>query len=90
MELILISAFTAFFLAVFEPVSAVLSVFVNGRFLNAVSSLSFSAIAVYLSEVSDLRHMILYTVAGAFIGAAVITIIEQATFGSAKTRTNLQ
>lgn len=90
MELILITAFTAFFLAVFEPAAAVLSIFVGGRAVNAVSSLLFSGVAVYLSGMSDVRHIVLYTVAGAFLGSAVITVIEQMSFGQAKTRTNYQ
>lgn len=88
LELVLISAFTAFLLAALEPAISFLAIFTGPKFINAVSSLSFSGLATYLSKPSDVGHTALYTVAGAFLGAAAVTVIEQMTFyGTPRTRT---
>lgn len=91
LELILISAFTAFFMAVLEPAISLLSLFTGAKLTNAVSSLLFSWLGTYLYGISDLGHTILYTAAGAFIGAASVAVIEQMTFyGPSRTRTRMQ
>lgn len=91
LELILISAFTAFLLAALEPALSILGLFTSTKFINAVSSLLFSLIGTYLAGFSDVGHIILHTAAGAFIGAAAVAVIEQATFyGPSRTRTTLQ
>lgn len=91
LELVLISAFTAFLIAALEPALAILAVFTNPKFINAVSSLLFSLLGTYLAGFSDVGHIILHTAAGAFIGAAAVAIVEQMTFyGPSRTRTTVQ
>lgn len=91
LELLLVSAFTAFFIAALEPAISFIALFTGAKFINAVSSLSFSGLATYLSGTSGVGHIILYTVAGAFVGAASVAVIEQMTFyGPSRTRTTIQ
>lgn len=91
LELILVSAFAAFFLAALEPAISFIGLFTSTKFANAVSSLLFSWLGTYLVEISDVGHIIAYTAAGAFIGAAAVAVIEQMTFyGPSRTRTTIQ
>ena len=88
MDLILISAFTAFFIAVAEPALSLLSVLANGRFVNGVSSLLFSGTATYLVGINEIKQAVIYTVAGAFIGNAAITGIEAISLPKTRTYGN--
>lgn len=91
LELLLVSAFAAFFLAALEPAISFIGLFTSAKFTNAVSSLLFSGIGTYLFGTRDVGHIILYTGAGAFIGAAAVAFIEQMTFyGPSRTRTTIQ
>ena len=54
LDLILIGCFTAFLLAVIEPLVSILSIFISNRVTNAISSISFSSIACWLVEVSTI------------------------------------
>jgi uncharacterized membrane protein YvlD (DUF360 family) len=77
LELLLIGCFTGFFLAGVRPLLDVLSIFIGIQILNAVFSILFSAVAVYLVEVSTIKSYILYTIAGAFLGAALLALVER-------------
>ena len=91
LELILVSAFTAFFMAALEPAISVLGLFTGAKLTNAVSSLLFSWLGTYLVGISDVGHILAYTAAGAFIGAAAVAVIEQMTFyGPSRTGTRTQ
>jgi uncharacterized membrane protein YvlD (DUF360 family) len=77
LELLLIGCFTGFFLAGVRPLLDVLSIFIGIQILNAVFSILFSAVAVYLVEVSTTKSYILYTISGAFLGAALLALVER-------------
>ena len=91
LELVLISAFTAFLLAALEPLLSFIGMFTSIKVANAVSALLFSCLGTYLIGVGDVGHIIVYTASGAFIGAAAVAVIEQMTFyGPSRTRTTLE
>lgn len=77
LELLLVGCFTGFFLAIMRNLVDVLSIFIPISVINAVLSIIFSAVAVYLVEVSTTKAFILWTVAGAFLGAALLAIVER-------------
>ena len=77
LDLILIGCFTAFLLAVIEPLVSILSIFISNRVTNAISSISFSSIACWLVEVSTTKGIVLYAVSGAFLGSALLAIVER-------------
>lgn len=77
LDLILIGCFTAFLLAVIEPLVSILSIFISNRVTNAISSISFSSIACWLVEVSTIKGVVLYAVSGAFLGSALLAIVER-------------
>lgn len=76
-ELILIGAFTAFFLAVLEPLIAFFTAIASGRVAAAILSLLFSGLGNVLIGTETIRTFVLMTVAGAFIGSLLITIAER-------------
>ena len=77
LELILVGCFTGFFLATVRNLVDVLSIFIPTSVINAVFSIIFAGVAVYLVEVSTTKQAILWTVAGAFLGAALLAIVER-------------
>jgi hypothetical protein len=77
LELILVGCFTGFFLATVRNLVDVLSIFIPTSVINAVLSIIFASVAVYLVEVSTTKQFILWTVAGAFLGAALLAIVER-------------
>jgi uncharacterized membrane protein YvlD (DUF360 family) len=77
LELLLIGCFTGFFLAAIRPLLDVLSIFIGIQILNAGFSIMFSAIAVYLVEISTIKDYVLHTIAGAFLGAALLALVER-------------
>ncbi len=77
LELLLVGCFTGFFLATVRNLVDVLSIFIPTSVINAVLSIIFSGVAVYLVEISTTRQFVLWTVAGAFLGAALLAIVER-------------
>jgi|LauGreDrversion4_2_1035121.scaffolds.fasta_scaffold589783_2 hypothetical protein len=77
LDLILIGCFTAFMLAVIEPLVSILSIFISNRVTNAISSISFSSVACWLVEISTTKGVVLYAVSGAFLGSALLAIVER-------------
>jgi hypothetical protein len=77
LELLLVGCFTGFFLATVRNLVDVLSIFIPTSVINAVLSIIFSGVAVFLVEVSTTRQYVLWTVAGAFLGAALLAIVER-------------
>lgn len=77
LELILVGCFTGFFLATVRNLVDVLSIFIPTSVINAVLSIIFASVAVYLVEVSTTKQFILWTVAGAFLGAALLAVVER-------------
>lgn len=69
--------FTAFFLAALEPLVDFLALFVNKLFTNVVLSLGFAYLANYLLGKSDVKELILWTVAGAYLGSALLLVAEK-------------
>ncbi len=77
LELLLVGCFTGFFLATVRNLVDVLSIFIPTSVINAVLSIIFAGVAVYLVEVSTTKLFILWTIAGAFLGAALLAIVER-------------
>jgi hypothetical protein len=77
LELILVGCFTGFFLATVRNLVDVLSIFIPTSVINAVLSIIFAGVAVYLVEISTTKQFILWTIAGAFLGAALLAIVER-------------
>jgi uncharacterized membrane protein YvlD (DUF360 family) len=77
LELLLIGCFTGFFLATIRSLLDVLSIFISIQILNAFFSILFSAIAVFLAGLTGIKSYILYTIAGAFLGAALLALVER-------------
>jgi hypothetical protein len=76
MTLLIVSLFTAFFLAMFEPVVELASVFIGATIINTVFTLTFS-LAGNLLEVYTYKQLILHTVACAFLGRVLLTAGER-------------
>jgi hypothetical protein len=77
LELLLIGCFTGFFLAAIRSLLDVLSIFIGIQILNACFSILFSAVAVFLVGLTGIKSYILYTIAGAFLGAALLALVER-------------
>jgi hypothetical protein len=77
LELILVGCFTGFFLATVRNLVDVLSIFIPTSVINAVLSIIFAGVAVYLVEISTTKQFILWTIAGAFLGAALLAVVER-------------
>ena len=77
LDLFLIGMFTAFFLAALEPLVDFLAIFVSKLFTNVVLSLGFAYLANYLLGKSDVEELILWTVAGAYLGSALLLVAEK-------------
>lgn len=89
-ELLLVALFTAFFLAVLEPVTAFLSMIISSIAVNATFSLILSSLGNFLIETTTVKGFIIETVAGAFLGKAFLatterlTVYRHVTVGSAR------
>jgi len=77
LDLLLVGMFTAFFLAAFAPLVEVLAIFINKLFINIVLSLGFSYLGNYLLGKSDLKELILWTVACSYFGSALLLVAEK-------------
>ena len=77
LELLLIGCFTGFFLAAVRLLLDVLSIFIGIQILNACFSILFSAVAVFLVGLTGIKTYALYTIAGAFLGAALLALVER-------------
>jgi hypothetical protein len=77
LELLLVGCFTGFFLATVRNLVDVLSIFIPTSVINAVLSIIFAGVAVYLVEISTTKQFILWTIAGAFLGAALLAVVER-------------
>ena len=77
LDLVLVGMFTAFLLAVVEPVISFISIFINPKVSNAVFSLAFSGLANWLVGYESVKDLILWTVAGGFLGSALLALVEK-------------
>ena len=77
LDLVLTGMFTAFFLAAVGPLVDILSIFINKLFLNMVLSLSLSITANLLLGYQTINHLIVWTVAGAYLGSALLLVAER-------------
>lgn len=75
-ELILISAATAFLLAVVEPLISLIAVFISGRVANGLFSIGFASLGTWLAGIVDIKEFVLLVLASAFIGPATLELIE--------------
>lgn len=55
----------------------ILSIFMPTSVINAVLSIIFSATGTYLVEISTTKLYIIYMVAGAFLGASLLALVER-------------
>jgi hypothetical protein len=78
-ELFLIASFTAFFLAILDPLIDFLSIMVSSIALNATFSLGLSWVANYLVGTKTIKDIILKAVAGAFFGRVLLKATERLT-----------
>ena len=76
-ELLLVGMFTAFFLAVLKPLINFLSILGGGLFINAAFALVFSLIPVYLVVPGNFPLLMVWTVAGAFMGSFLLAIADR-------------
>lgn len=77
LDLLLVGMFTAFFLAALGPLVELIGVFLNKLFLNIVLSLSFSYIGNFLLGKVEIKNLILWTVACAYFGSALLLVAEK-------------
>lgn len=76
-DLILVGAFTAFFMAALEPAISFINIFIDGRLTAIVLSLSFSTLGTYLLSTRSLKSFLLTAVAGAFLGNFFVAVGER-------------
>lgn len=74
LDLLLISCFAAFWLAVLEQVFELIENFIDLRLIKALAALGLSAGGAGLLEIESIRIFVIYTVAGAFVSAFLIAI----------------
>ena len=77
LELLLVGMFTAFWLAALEAPISLLEIIGYPKFVNAVISLLLSLGANLLLGYSTWENLILWTVAGAYLGSALLVIVEK-------------
>lgn len=77
LDLLLVGMFTAFFLAALEPVVSLIAVFISKLITNVVVSVGFSYLGNYLLGKSDIKELILWTVASAYLGSALLLVAEK-------------
>lgn len=75
--LFLIGSFVAFFMAVLDVALEIAAAFVGTKVANGLSTLLLSGLGVWLTDTTGVKTIVITTVAGAFLGAAFITIIER-------------
>lgn len=73
-DILLIGMFTAFFLAIFEHLIDVLSIFLGNLVTNAVFAWGLSAIAYILLKDFDGRSFAIWSVAGAYAGSFLLSL----------------
>ena len=77
LSLILIGCFVAFFMAVLDIALEILAAYIGAKVANGLSTLLLSGLGVWLTGTTNVKTIVITTVAGAFLGAAFITIIER-------------
>jgi hypothetical protein len=77
LDLLLVGMFTAFFLAALSPLVDFISFAISGMLVNALLSLVFSGVANFLINNLEVKNLILWTVAGAFLGSALLAAAER-------------
>ena len=75
-DLVLIGCFTAFVLAVLNPLIDFMAMFIASEAITGSVAILFSALAVWLDGPVHIKPFLLYTVAGAFLGSAFLAIAE--------------
>lgn len=77
LSLLLIGCFTAFLLAVIDPLIDVLAIFINAMAIKIMASLLFSFIGCWLADTAFNKTFILTMVAGAFVGSSLLAVAER-------------
>lgn len=77
LTLLLISGFTAFIFVVLNQLISILDSFIDMRLIRAFVTLVISAGGTGLMSVSTIKLFIVYTIAGAFFGSALVVVIER-------------
>lgn len=77
LTLLLISGFTAFIFAVLNQLISIFDSFIDMRLIRVFVTLGISAGGTGLMEISSIKLFIVYTVAGAFFGSALVVIAER-------------
>jgi hypothetical protein len=76
-DLALIGCFTAFVLAVLNPLIDLIAMFMSSEAVVGSIAVLFSALAVWLDGTTNIKLFVLRTVAGAFLGSAFLAIAER-------------
>ena len=79
LDLILAGLFVAFGLAILATVTQFISIFITPVVVNSTLALLFSALANWLLGLDTDNTFIVYTVAGAFLGRALLALVEKTT-----------
>jgi hypothetical protein len=77
LTLLLISGFTAFIFAVVNQLISIFDSFIDMRLIRAFVTLVISAGGTDLMNVTTVKLFIVYTVASAFFGSALVVIAER-------------
>ena len=77
LNLLLVGMFTAFFIALMEPVRDLLTLVITRRAANAFFSLMFSFLGTIALETEFNTKLIVKVVSGAFLGSFLILITER-------------
>jgi len=77
LTLLLISGFTAFIFAVVNQLISILDSFIDMRLIRAFATLLVSAGGTGLMGIPSIKLFIVYTVASAFFGSALVIVVER-------------
>jgi hypothetical protein len=79
MSNVLIVAFAAsFILALLEPITSFISIFITPKAVNAFFSVSLSYLGLYLIGGGSVKHLIIESLAASFLARTALTIAERA------------
>ena len=78
-ELLLVSMFTAFVLALLDSVIDFLAIMISPKAINAILSLGMSSLGNYLIGTHMDKSALVKIIAGAFLGRAFITTVDRLT-----------
>jgi len=77
LNLLLIGLSCSFFLAVLDPALDFIANFIGGRASQTFASLLIATLSTWLAGNFGVKQFVLYTVAGAFLGVFLYTLVEK-------------